>query len=53
MQDILPTTILDREKELPEGSGNNFWLKDKVWEIPSFENSAPFVEHLVQAGVVT
>ena len=53
MQDILPITILNREIELPEDSGNNFWLKDKVWEIPSFENADTFVEHLVRAGVVT
>jgi AraC-like DNA-binding protein len=45
--------IVNQEINLPEGSGNNFWLKDKVWEIPSFENADTFVEHLVRAGAVT
>lgn len=45
--------LINREITLPEGSGNNFWLKDKVWEIPSFENADTFVEHLVRAGAVT
>jgi hypothetical protein len=50
MPNILPTTILNREIELPEGSGDNFWLKDRVWEIPTFENADTFVEHLVRAA---
>src|SRR5258705_2744704 len=29
--------IFNQTINLPEGSGNNFWFKDKVWEIPSFE----------------
>jgi AraC-like DNA-binding protein len=45
--------ILNREINLPEGSGDNFWLKDKVWEIPNFENAETFVEHLVRAGALT
>jgi AraC-like DNA-binding protein len=53
MPNILPTTILNREIELPEASGNNFWLKDRVWEIPTFENADTFVEHLVRAGALT
>jgi AraC-like DNA-binding protein len=45
--------ILNQEINLLEGSGSNFWLKDKVWEIPSFENADTFVEHLARAGAVT
>jgi AraC-like DNA-binding protein len=45
--------ILNREVNLPEATGNNFWLQDKVWEIPDFENADIFVERLVRAGAVT
>src|SRR5262249_27335000 len=45
--------ILNREIDLPEGSGDNFWLKDRVWEIPHFENVETFVEHLVRTGTLT
>jgi AraC-like DNA-binding protein len=44
---------LNREINLPEGSGDNFWLQDKVWEIPSFENADIFVDQLVRAGALT
>jgi len=44
---------LNREINLAEGSGANFWLKDEVWEIPNFENADTFVEHLVRAGALT
>ena len=53
MPHLPASALLNREIELPEGSGNNFWLKDKVWEIPSFENADTFVEHLVRAGALT
>jgi AraC-like DNA-binding protein len=46
-------TMLNREITLPAGSGNTFWLKNQVWEIPNFENAGAFVEHLVRAGALT
>jgi AraC-like DNA-binding protein len=46
------SATLNREIVLPEGSGNNFWLMDKVWEIPNFENAEIFVEHLLRAGTL-
>ena len=50
----LPATdTLNREITLPEGSGDNFWLESKVWEIPTFENAETFVKHLVRTGAVT
>ena len=45
--------LLNREINLAEGSGDNFWLNDKVWEIPTFENADIFAEHLVRTGVLT
>ncbi len=44
---------LNQVINLREGSGSTFWLEDKVWEIPTFENADTFVEHLVRAGAVT
>ncbi len=44
---------LNREITLSEGRGNNFWLENKVWVVPNFENAETFVEHLVRAGTVT
>jgi AraC-like DNA-binding protein len=44
--------ILNREITLPEGSGNHFWLENKVWEIPNFENVETFVERLARAGAL-
>lgn len=46
-------TILNGEITLPEGSGNTFWLKDKVWEIPTIDNADIFAEHLARAGALT
>lgn len=45
--------LLNREINLIEGSGDDFWLRDKVWEIPTFDNADIFAEHLVRAGVLT
>jgi AraC-like DNA-binding protein len=47
------SALLNREIILPEASGNNFWLKDKVWQIPTFENADIFVQHLGRAGALT
>lgn len=50
----LPATVtVNREITLPEGSGSTFWLKDKVWQIPNFENADTFVEQLVRTGALT
>jgi AraC-like DNA-binding protein len=45
-------TILNREIVLPEGGGDNFWLKDKVWDVPTVENADAFVDQLVRAGAL-
>ena len=49
---IRPTTVLNREIELPVGSGNNFWLSDRVLAIPTFENADTFAEHLMPVGAL-
>ena len=53
MPHLPASATINQEINLLEGSGDNFWLKDKVWEIPSFENVETFVEHLVRAGALT
>ncbi|MEP6987468.1 MAG: helix-turn-helix domain-containing protein [Chloroflexota bacterium] len=53
MPHLPASAIVNQAINLPEGSGNNFWLQDKVWEIPSFENADTFVEHLTRAGALT
>ena len=53
MPNLPAPTLLNQTIHLPEGSFNTFWLRDKVWEIPTFENAEPFVEHLVRDGTLT
>jgi len=53
MPHLPATDTLNREITLSAGSGNNFWLEGKVWEIPTFENAETFVKRLVRIGAVT
>jgi AraC-like DNA-binding protein len=52
MSPVSATTLLNREIDLPQSSGDSFWLKDKVWRVPTFENADTFVDHLVRAGAL-
>ncbi|MBI1259642.1 MAG: helix-turn-helix domain-containing protein [Chloroflexi bacterium] len=45
--------LLNREITLPESGRTHFWLQDKVWEIPNYENVEIFVAQLARAGAVT
>jgi AraC-like DNA-binding protein len=53
MPHLPATATLNRQINLPQGSGNNFWLHGKVWQIPSFENADIFVEQLLRDGALT
>ena len=53
MPHIPPTTILNRELELPRHGRDKFWLHGRTWDIPNFDNADTFVEHLVRGGVLT
>jgi AraC-like DNA-binding protein len=44
--------FLDIETRLPEGAGQSFWLKDAVWQLPTFENADTFVDQLVRDSVL-
>jgi AraC-like DNA-binding protein len=52
MPHLPASAILNGEITLPEGSRDNFWLKDELWEIPNFENADTFVERLARAGAL-
>lgn len=52
MPQIPASAILNGEIELPEGSGNNFWLKNAVWQVPNFENADTFVNRLAHEGLL-
>jgi hypothetical protein len=50
----IPTAMLmdRRDLQLPILSGGRFWLADRAWEIPRFDNAEQLVARLAQAGVV-
>lgn len=48
-----PRSTLNREVNLPQTNGDRFWLKDRFWEIPNFENAETFVEHLIRESALT
>ena len=53
MHQLPAIDTLNREIILSESRGNSFWLENRVWDTPNFENAETFVEHLVRAGTVT
>src|SRR6186997_664296 len=36
--------LVDRGLNLPEASGQSFWMNGSAWEFPDFENADTFVE---------
>jgi len=38
--------------DLPQATGNSFWLGGSAWEYPTYENADLFVERLVRAGLL-
>lgn len=40
--------LVDEEINLPEATGQSFWLHGATWEIPDFENADTFVARLVR-----
>lgn len=53
MPHLPSSTLLNREVELSEDRGNRFWLKDRVWQIPTYENVDIFITRLVREGILT
>lgn len=49
----LPTPeLVDGQINLPDASGQKFWLKGSAWEFPNFSNADVFVERLVREGLL-
>jgi hypothetical protein len=41
-----------RDVNLPQASGNSFWLNGSAWECPDFDNAETFVARLARTGVI-
>jgi AraC-like DNA-binding protein len=39
--------LVDSSIDLPQATGQSFWLNGSVWEVPTFENADVFVNRLV------
>ena len=53
MPDLLPISLLDKhDVNLPEATGQSFWLDGSTWEFPTYENADTFVNRLVRAGLL-
>ena len=53
MPNFLPGRLLDRQDvNLPEATGNSFWLGGSTWECPVDENVDTFVNRLVRNGLL-
>lgn len=44
--------LRDGMLDLPEASGDSFWLAGSAWQYPDFENMDTFVDRLVRAGLL-
>lgn len=48
-----PKMIMNRhELNLPNATGQSFWLNGSAWQFPSYENADTFVDWLVQEGLL-
>ncbi len=45
--------FLDLEANLPEASGNSFWLNGSAWQFPDFENVDTFLNRLARRDILT
>ena len=53
MPDLLPVRLLDRDDvNLPETTGQSFWLNGSTWEFPTYDNADTFINRLVRAGLL-
>lgn len=49
---IPPGTVMDRNINLPEASGQSFWLCGSAWQFPNYENADTFVARLAREGLL-
>ncbi len=48
MPHLPASQLVDAPIDLPDASGQSFWLNSEVWQMPNFENADTFVEQLVR-----
>lgn len=46
------TMLVDGSIDLPDASGNNFWLDGSAWEFPTYDNADVFVQRLIREGLL-
>jgi AraC-like DNA-binding protein len=48
-----PVKVMDRhDLNLPEATGNTFWLHSSAWQFPDFENADTFIDRLAREGLL-
>jgi AraC-like DNA-binding protein len=53
MPHIPPTSMVGRNRTLPQAAKNTFWLGDSAWQFPNYENADTFVNRLGREGLLT
>jgi AraC-like DNA-binding protein len=49
---LLPSTLVDSDVNLPNATETSFWLNGSAWDFPDYDNAEQFVRRLVRDGVV-
>jgi AraC-like DNA-binding protein len=53
MPDLPASLVMERhELNLPEASGDSFWLQGSAWQYPDYENVETFVDRLYRQGLL-
>jgi hypothetical protein len=49
---LSPERLVDGQVNLPVVSRNSFWLADRTWQLPDYDNADTFVDWLVRKGLL-
>lgn len=52
MPRILPGSLLNTDRNLPNAGDRSFWLDSSAWDFPNFENADCFVDRLTKLGLL-
>jgi AraC-like DNA-binding protein len=52
MPQMLPSTLVDTDVNLPCAGDASFWLCGAMWDLPDYDNAELFVRRLVRDGVL-
>ncbi len=52
MPHLTPLQLADTAINLPQATGNSFWLNSATWQIPTYDNVDVFVNRLVREGIL-